>query len=429
MQIEDITKDAISKTSDHELYSLKSRAGQLYIKHFIKGSHFDMTVDELLDRYRLIFHELKKRGRSFTTTQIDKALFRKVKAEREAVSKPETTEDYHRIPVRECKITATIDIDADNGIKALYCGGEKAIATYLFDTAKWTMDDAEEWVDEHKEAGIGKAKGGATPHVALALMPEGERWNPGGVPDSKLIEAVLGRDPAGGDWTAQMNENAKKVHCWWDGEGGKIAAFKLKIARRDPITDKGAPLKYNWRQTANRMGVLLGARGGVDIPAEDRQAVYNRLVKVYRMFDKEPPEFKKYDDSELEKMFPIEEFQKFVPVFDISKGEDEHICAGIVYEPNTTDAQGDSATEEEIRKACYDFMENAQKFKINHEGKAAKVRVLENYIAPQKFSLGGNEIRKGSWVLITRVLDADLWNAIKKGEKTGYSMAGTAVRS
>lgn len=155
----------------------------------------------------------------------------------------------------------------------------------------------DEQMEEYLEFGNDTEAKSATPHVTLPLMPEDAAWNPGGVPDSQIIEAILGRDPADGDWTAQMNANYKKVNCWWDGTGGKISAFKLKIGRRDPITDKSAPLKYNWRQTANRMAILMGGRGGVDIPDADRKPVYNRLVKVYRMFDKEPPDFKDYGET------------------------------------------------------------------------------------------------------------------------------------
>ena len=69
----------------------------------------------------------------------------------EPVTKPETTENYHRIPVNQCKITATITISAAKGIKALYCGKEKKVATYLFDKTKWTMAEAKKWVEEHKD--------------------------------------------------------------------------------------------------------------------------------------------------------------------------------------------------------------------------------------------------------------------------------------
>jgi hypothetical protein len=74
------------------------------------------------------------------------------------ISKPETTDKYHRIPVKDCKITATIDISEDKGIKALYCGGIKEIATYLFDVNKFTMAKAKEWVKIHKDDGLEKAE-------------------------------------------------------------------------------------------------------------------------------------------------------------------------------------------------------------------------------------------------------------------------------
>lgn len=40
------------------------------------------------------------------------------------------------------------------------------------------------------------------------------------------------------------------------------------------------------------MNALLGGRGGVDIPADEREAVYRHLVGHYKQFDKEPPDFK-----------------------------------------------------------------------------------------------------------------------------------------
>lgn len=73
---------------------------------------------------------------------------------------PETTENYHRIPVssghsdHEIK---TITVSGEKGIKALYCIDCKEIATYLFDVDKWTMEEAQEWVNEHKEDSMGSS--------------------------------------------------------------------------------------------------------------------------------------------------------------------------------------------------------------------------------------------------------------------------------
>lgn len=118
-------------------------------------------------------------------------------------------------------------------------------------------------------------------------------------------------------------------------------------------------------------------------------------------------------------------FEKFVPIFPITKG-DERICCGIVYEPNVEDSQGDMASAEEIKKAAYQFMEDVQLFKVNHKGKKIKVKVLESYIAPADFVVSNQQIKKGSWILVTRVLDKKVWKDIKEGRLTGYSMAGYA---
>lgn len=121
-------------------------------------------------------------------------------------------------------------------------------------------------------------------------------------------------------------------------------------------------------------------------------------------------------------------FERIVPIVPLLKEakKDEHIVYGIVYEPDTEDSQGDEANAEEIRKAAYQFMEEVQTFKVMHKGKKVKVRILENYIAPVDFTIEGKSVKKGSWVLVTRILDAKIWKAIKKGKLTGYSMAGYA---
>ncbi len=78
----------------------------------------------------------------------------------EPVTKPEETDEYIRIPVKteegkhEGHRIRTIDVSAEKGIKALYCGEDKIVITYLFAKDKeWTMESAQAWVKEHsKEA-------------------------------------------------------------------------------------------------------------------------------------------------------------------------------------------------------------------------------------------------------------------------------------
>lgn len=133
----------------------------------------------------------------------------------------------------------------------------------------------------------------------------------------------------------------------------------------------------------------------------------------------------KIEKIEVKKPPREAEVEKNIELVPVEKG-DEQIVYGIVYEPDTVDAQGDKASADEIKKAAYAYMENAQAFKVMHKGKKVKVKILENYIAPVDFTIAKRKVKKGSWVLVTRVLDKKLWQEIKAGNLTGYSMAGRA---
>jgi len=117
-----------------------------------------------------------------------------------------------------------------------------------------------------------------------------------------------------------------------------------------------------------------------------------------------------------------------VPLFKVS--EEEQIVGGIVYEPMREDVQGDYATEKEIRDACYYYMEHSKKFKLQHKGQqiTQKINILENYITPADFEVNKQKVKKGSWILIIRILNASIWKDIREGKITGFSMAGLAHR-
>jgi len=110
------------------------------------------------------------------------------------------------------------------------------------------------------------------------------------------------------DAAAQVREadtaTLRKICSWFDSANPDVkAAYKLPH-------HNAASLKCNWRGTAAAMAALLGARGGVDIPDGDRKGVYNHLVKHYKQFDKEPPDFKEYNDLELKGFFGHDIFEE-----------------------------------------------------------------------------------------------------------------------
>lgn len=109
---------------------------------------------------------------------------------------------------------------------------------------------------------------------------------------------------------------------------------------------------------------------------------------------------------------------------------EERFVLGVVLEPNVVDSQNDFESPEDIRKAAHLFMEEYGELGTQHtEMVTGRLKVLESYIAPIDFEIGGEKVSKGTWVMGIRVVDDALWTDVKKGSFTGFSIGGTAYRS
>ena len=108
--------------------------------------------------------------RSKGVDPITDKLYEDILNDKDLITKPEETDEYIRIPVdtgdHEGHRIRTIDISEKEGIKAIYCGTDKVVMTYLFSKDEkygWTMSKAREWVKEHEgktlhPAGVSQAE-------------------------------------------------------------------------------------------------------------------------------------------------------------------------------------------------------------------------------------------------------------------------------
>lgn len=109
--------------------------------------------------------------------------------------------------------------------------------------------------------------------------------------------------------------------------------------------------------------------------------------------------------------------------------KEERYVLGIVLEPEVRDAQGDIYSEEEVRTSAHTFMEQFQNLGLMHTKLVNdKAAILESYLAPVDFTAGGQKVKRGTWLLASRVKDDNLWSQVKSDELTGYSIGGSAVR-
>ena len=185
-----------------------------------------------------------------------------------------------------------------------------------------------------------------------------------------------------------------------------------------------------------------------DIPSDDASDLIDDIREVLaeheaeKAEDEEPeededededlPDFLKSDEEEEEDEEEDDEdvIEKVLKCYRVPiriKKGDQQIIYGIISEPNVTDLQGDRLSESEIAKACHKFMQTSQRISKEH-AEPAKADIIESYIAPVDFTCGGQSVRKGSWVMAVKVHDPGLWQAIKKGEITGFSIGGHGTR-
>jgi len=121
---------------------------------------------------------------------------------------------------------------------------------------------------------------------------------------------------------------------------------------------------------------------------------------------------------------------------DIHKADiDRGLIYGVVYEPFKRDSHGDHTSPEEIENAAHNFLPSSV-MNIDHKDNHPEVEVVESFIAPCDFAYGANgaksmdkeQVIKGSWVLVTKIHDDKLLESIRNGERTGYSLEGTAQK-
>lgn len=149
-----------------------------------------------------------------------------------------------------------------------------------------------------------------------------------------------------------------------------------------------------------------------------------------------------------------------------SKDKELQYTLGVVYEPMEKDLEDDYTDAEEIRKAQWDYMKRLQE-KSNVEKACIDIvknivdavedgeeimmditslskeylekslgdmhqktldddsYIVDNYRAPCNMEVNGKSVKKGAWLLGVKWSD-EMWQKIKKGERTGFSMEGYA---
>lgn len=116
-----------------------------------------------------------------------------------------------------------------------------------------------------------------------------------------------------------------------------------------------------------------------------------------------------------------------------SKDGEERTALGIVLVPEEVDLQNDVYSAEEIRGAAYRFMEKYRNLSVQHREKFGeladgRITLLESWLAPVDMTINGIAVKEGTWLMKVRYVDDALWEAVKSGLLTGFSIFGSALK-
>lgn len=110
--------------------------------------------------------------------------------------------------------------------------------------------------------------------------------------------------------------------------------------------------------------------------------------------------------------------------------EEERTIAAVVLEPNpveegqTNDLHNDYYTAEEVAKACESFNTFCNKANLEHELTVSEeiCEIVKSFILPVPAKIGNQEVKEGSWIQVWKIHNDDLWQMVKNGDFTGFSI-------
>jgi len=179
------------------------------------------------------------------------------------------------------------------GFKVLEQGNEEEIEAWAKEHDGARPNRILKKVDPFEISPVLKGAGAGTATMAIKAESKGaisyQRAHPDGTP--KAAEDA--------EWSAskevkEADVDDLKVMCTYvdsDADPENKGSYKLphhQASGKHPVV---------WKGVAASMSALMGARGGVAIPESARKGVYNHLVRHYKEFEKEPPEFRSVEEG------------------------------------------------------------------------------------------------------------------------------------
>lgn len=278
-------------------------------------------------------------------------------------------------------------------------------------------------------------RGLAKVHVERAVF----EWLPDRRPLSLLIEEVLpeGRDVVSplekADWRTETSLAARDQVLFFDLDSDDVEEAARAVAASDASFLAVAPDSPEARACLGKLGYLTKFADHPALLFASSFALAGdgavTVVPARGESTDSPDDAQIVEESQATKQASPEPLPPVKVERLIKSDEEERFVYGVVSEPDTKDTQGDVIRADTIRAAAHQYMVEHQNIGLQHEVYVNDaVKLAESFIAPVEFEIDGEVVLKGSWLMGVYVVDDAMWEAVKSGTLTGFSLGGFAAR-
>ena len=126
---------------------------------------------------------------------------------------------------------------------------------------------------------------------------------------------------------------------------------------------------------------------------------------------------------------PGESLSSSTPLVMKKVDVEEQRILGVVLEPNVFDLHQDIYNEIEVALACKCFNEQCMKPNIQHlfNVPGGEVVIEKSFIQPIDCMIADKVVKAGTWLQQWKIHDPSLWEMVKDGDFTGFSVGCHAI--
>lgn len=332
----------------------------------------------------------------------------------------------------------TMIVNAEEGVKALYCVNEKRIVAYIFAKNKgWDLDKGKAWVKENNNI----YKSFNETHVdqeaefinlicvkhddtSDVLKPK----SPAFVMEDKIADFTMGMDDVYEVAEVIDIEKVQKYHRFRVIEPEDFERTSFRVIDIDKEAGIRAVVGKLLEKTSMTIQSYLFATDKWTVE-EARTWMKDHDISYISIAEGDSPEEQKEKSmggeggdmsKEVEGHFNEMEFIKL--------DKDKHLAYGVFLVPEKPDHDGDVISAEDVEKVAHGFIKDYRTIDEMHED-IISASIVESAIAwMDDMDYHGKKLAKGTWFGAIKIEDDAVWDKVVAGVYKGFSVRIAGIR-